>query len=253
MERRTLCRAQLRAWHSREVGLQHEHGGGVAEGADGAHAVDVVDHELVRLPHVCARAGLRGRYRGAGGGEKRGAPFVRSASAASTWMAKAVPLRRLLLGSDLASRDAPEQTRAELDSYLNAIAKMLPGIYEDTEPTRQAQLEIDSLVAMDSSKECLACKRAMLLYAILAEPGLASHWQGADAEMAADLHSRVLPFVTPRFIGQSAQAPEAFLQLSLVLSEMWRGERLSNFPLHHDGPGGELRDAAHRELRATPA
>tara|TARA_Y100000389_G_scaffold10139_1_gene9479 strand:+ start:6371 stop:6586 length:216 start_codon:yes stop_codon:yes gene_type:complete len=71
--------------------------------------------------------------------------------------------------------------------------------------------------------------------------------------MAADLHSRVLPFVTPRFIGQSAQAPEAFLQLSLVLSEMWRGERLSNFPLHHDGPGGELRDAAHRELRATPA
>ena len=54
--------------HSREVGLQHEHGGGVAEGGDGAHAPNVVDHELVRLPHVCAHAGLRHRYRGEGGG-----------------------------------------------------------------------------------------------------------------------------------------------------------------------------------------
>ena len=178
---------------------------------------------------------------------------MRSASAPITWMAKAVPLRRLLLGSDLASRDAPEQVRAELDSYLNAIAEMLPGVYGDTEPTRQAQLEIDSLVAMDSSKECLACKRTMLLYAIFAEPGLASHWQGADAEMAADLHNRVLPFVTPRFIGQSAQQPDAFLQLSLVLSEMWRGERLANFPPHQDRPVGELRDAAHRELTTSPA
>tara|TARA_B100001109_G_scaffold66317_2_gene54084 strand:+ start:1181 stop:1687 length:507 start_codon:yes stop_codon:yes gene_type:complete len=168
-------------------------------------------------------------------------------------MAKAVPLRRLLLGSDLASRDAPEQARADLDSYLAAVADLLPGVYGNTEPTRQAQLEIDSLIAMGSSKECLACKRAMLLYAIFAEPGLAKNWQGADAEMAADLHSRVLPFLTPRFLGQSAQAPEAFLHLSLVLSEMWRGERLANFPLRHDGPVGELRDAAHRELAASTA
>ena len=33
---------------------------------------------------------------------------------------------------------------------------------------------------------------------------------------------------------QWCQAPDAYVTLCLVLSEMWAGERLGNFNAHHD-------------------
>ena len=38
-----------------------------------------------------------------------------------------------------------------------------------------------------------------------------------------DLAERVLPFVTPRFVANSCQRPDAFVQLCVVLAELWAG------------------------------
>lgn len=106
-------------------------------------------------------------------------------------------------------------------------------MYGDTDACKQAVLEVGTLIDMGSSKQCVACKRAMLLYAIATESEISGHWSESysdgSAAMAKDLSERVLPFLVPRFFKHSCQAPEAFVVMSLVLSEMWGGEKLGNF------------------------
>lgn len=159
-------------------------------------------------------------------------------------MGEALGLRDMLLGPPLSDvRPGAARVAAALDSHLLGLVELLPAVYGDNEACRQAELEMGAVVDMDGSKrECLACKRAALLYALHTEAAVRDHWKESRADGSAafahDLATRVLPFVVPRFLRHGCQAPEAFVLLTLVLAEMWEGERLGNWPLDADGEAG---------------
>ena len=146
-----------------------------------------------------------------------------------------VGLRSMIMGMPLGSKQGHKEMVSALNKHLLAVIDLIPQVYGDNEPSRQAVLEVGTVVDMDGSRECLACKRAMLMYALATETVVCSHWQKSvedgSAGMANDLSGRVLPFLMPRYFKNSCQAPAEFVQLALVLSEMWKGEQLGNFPL----------------------
>jgi hypothetical protein len=81
-------------------------------------------------------------------------------------------------------------------------------------------MKLGVLVDMDDSKECVACKRAMLLYGLSAEAEIQCYWERREdvsAAVARDLSSRVLPFILRRFVKESCQTPEQFVILSILL------------------------------------
>ena len=146
-------------------------------------------------------------------------------------------LRELVLGTSFVKRGTEEEASSALDSHLLALIELLPQVYGDNDPCRQAVLEIGTVVDMPATRECIACKRAMLLYAIATEGEASDYWAKAkdgSNELARDLRNRVLPFITPRFFKNCCQAPDHYVMLSLLLTEMWQGENLGNFPAHHD-------------------
>jgi hypothetical protein len=148
-------------------------------------------------------------------------------------------LRELIFGTALVERGMEARAAEMLNGHLLALMELLPRVYGDTAPCRQAVLEIGTVVDMPASRECIACKRAMLLYAIATEGEACDYWKRASdgsGELASDLRERVLPFITPRFFKHCCQAPDQYVMLALLLSEMWQGEKLGNFPAHHDGP-----------------
>ena len=152
-------------------------------------------------------------------------------------MTTRIGLRKLLLGLPLHQRHASEtqdthdqQLKAELDLHIEALIELLPRNYSDTEPCKQALLELRHVVQMEN----LACKRAVLLYGVCSEKEIVDYWTKHDpesAKLAKDLHERVLPFVGPRFLKHSCQCPDGFVRLALTLADMWGGEQLGNWPL----------------------
>ena len=141
-----------------------------------------------------------------------------------------VGLRSLLFGT--CARDR-ESVAEDLNAHLRGLAGLVAEVYGDTEPCRQAVAEINTIVNMASTRECIYCKRAMLLFGMHQEEELVAYWadyRDDSAELARDLASRVLPFIVPRFIKESCQEPQAFVTLALVLADMWEGERLGNWP-----------------------
>ena len=142
-----------------------------------------------------------------------------------------IGLRELLLGFPLGHREGEDKLKAEIDRHIRGVIELLPCVYGETEPCRQAVMELNEVIAMRD----VACKRAALLYALFAEAEVRGYWKcsqmGKFASLAADLSTRVLPFVVPRFIKYSCQHPTSFVVSSLVLTEMWQGEKLGNWPL----------------------
>lgn len=203
--------------------LEHQHHRAVVQLRDPAHGRYVLDHQLVRLAHVL-------------GAQRVGPEALR------TRMGESMGLRDMLLGPPLSdARPRAETVAAALDGHLLGLLELLPQVYGDGEACRQAVLEMGAVVDMDGSqRECVACKRAALLYALHTEAAVRDHWKerhgDGSAAFAHDLATRVLPFVVPRFLRHGCQAPEAFVLLTLVLSEMWEGERLGNWPLEPGAP-----------------
>lgn len=134
--------------------------------------------------------------------------------------------------------ETEKRVAGELNMHLEAMMELLPRVYGSTEPCKQAVFEIRKVVAMDS----VLCKRAMFLFGLGTEQEMCDHWRGRQADgsaaLAQDLKSRVLPFVVPRFFKHSCQRPDAFLQATLMLAEMWHEEQLGNWPAHHDASRG---------------
>jgi hypothetical protein len=141
-----------------------------------------------------------------------------------------IGLREILLGTSLGSREGEARVATEIDVHLNGLIKLIPKVYGNTEACKQAVMEVNTVVDMNN----MACKRAMLLYGIATERQMCDYWGSRQADgsaaLAKDLHSRVLPFVVPRFFKHSCQTPDSFVVLSLVMSEMWQGEQLGNWP-----------------------
>lgn len=139
-------------------------------------------------------------------------------------------LRSLLLGTPLGQREGEARIEKEMDRHLKGMVKLIPQVYGNTEPCRQAVAEVKAVLQMHD----VMCKRAMLLYGMSKEREMCDHWRSRDADgsaaLANDLQSRVLPFVVPRFFKHSCQCPDAFVVMTMVMSEMWKGECLGNWP-----------------------
>lgn len=141
-----------------------------------------------------------------------------------------VGLKELMLGSPLSIREDEEKIKEGLNKHLRGMLELIPKVYGNSEAAKQAVMEVKHVVEMDS----IPCKRAMVLYGLFAEREICDYWSSNQADgsaaLAKDLQSRVLPFVTPRFFKHSCQSPETFVVLSMMLAEMWGGEKLGNWP-----------------------
>ena len=143
-------------------------------------------------------------------------------------------LRQLLLGSPLNDRESEAALAETLDKHLKGLEHLIPRVYGTDNSVEHAVREVQVVREMDSRKaDQLACKRAMLLCAVAAERGVCDSFAARDDGFSLDLRTRVLPFVLPRYLKTCCQNPEAFAVLVMVLSEMWYGERLGNWP-HQD-------------------
>ena len=276
-ERCPRAQSRVCVWHSREVALQHEDGGRVLQPGDLSRHMNMTYDEFVCLSHICESiyaamasvAILRDIYTH----KADCTPLVRRASAPVHCKAHAhtrtrahamasgqqMGLRALLLGTPLRDRqkeggeDEGAKVASGIDVHLLALVELLPKIYDDREPCRQAVLEVGAVVDMKATRKCIACKRAMLLYSIAAENDVCDHWKGrisdGSADLAIDLNRRVLPFLTPRFFKHSCQSPDSFVTLAVMLAEMWQGEDLGNFKAaHHDCSSGKLHQRKDSEL-----
>ena len=154
-------------------------------------------------------------------------------------MERRVGLRPLLLGPPLNDR-ANDPTLTTLDSHLEGVAELLPKVYGDSEASQQAQMEFRRFLNMPQDYDGVLCKRAALLFALGRETELGAFFakqermvQGEDGRptFAEDMKDRVLPFILPRYVRNSCQTPDAFVALASILSEMWAGERLGNWPM----------------------
>ena len=142
------------------------------------------------------------------------------------------------MGPPLTERSS-DPTLTTLDSHLEAVAELLPKVYGDSEASQQAQMEFRRFLGMEPDHDGVLCKRAALLFALGREKELGVYLadqertvQGHDGRptFAEDMKDRVLPFILPRYVRNSCQTPDSFVVLACVLSEMWAGERLGNWP-----------------------
>lgn len=155
-----------------------------------------------------------------------------------------VALRSMLMGPPLTERDK-DVTLTALDLHLESVAELLPRVYGDSDASQHAQMEFKRFLSMPHDHDGALCKRAALLFALGREKEVGAYfvaqeqsvqWQLTDASAGApafakDMRDRVLPFILPRFVRNSCQTPDSFVLLACVLSEMWAGEQLGNYPL----------------------
>ena len=145
-----------------------------------------------------------------------------------------VGLRPLLLGPPLDDREM-DRTLVGLSSHVEGLMGVVRSIYGDSVAATEASLELSAIAALGNSADESACKRAALLFALYKEPEVQRYFEQQEGAVGSsyskDMAERVLPFVVPRFLKQSCQAPDAFVQLCVVLAEMWPDVRLGNWPL----------------------
>lgn len=150
-------------------------------------------------------------------------------------------LRPLLLGSPLSDKEN-DRTLVALRAHLDGLCELLPKVYGTSPAARQANSELEQIAQLPAGASELACMRAALLFGLYKEGEVKRHFAEQEAVVGAtfakDMAERVLPFVAPRFLKHSCQAPEAFVMTCLVLSEMWAGEKLGNWPLTTMAPVG---------------
>lgn len=164
-------------------------------------------------------------------------------------MERRVGLRPLLAGRPLTERSSTEDpTVRGLDTHLTAVRGLIPKVYGNSKACEQAVSEFSSIVEAGSRGDVIMCKRAALLFALSKEKEVSDFFVNQERKVfgegptfTEDLTQRVLPFLMPRFLRNSCQTPDTIVVFSLMLSEMWAGEKLGNFPLaHHDCSVGQL-------------
>ena len=167
-------------------------------------------------------------------------------------MQRRVGIRPLLLGQSLTDRTT-DRTAIALNAHIRGVNNLLPKVYGDSEASKQAQMEFGRIIDFPDTKDGAWCRRAALLFALAREREMVKHFAEQERKLqgdngrptyAEDLHSRVLPFVLPRFLKHSCQAPDTFVVLTLVLAEMWEGENLGNWPGGASAPHLDPMEAA---------
>lgn len=151
-------------------------------------------------------------------------------------------LKRLLFGDVLWCRAERRDATEELNRQLEGVEELLPRVYGESGACKHAVMELRAVRQMPGTPQGLMCKRAMLIFALGREPEVAAYWLGDDTGLAADIHARVAPFLTPRFLRHCCQAPQSLVHWTAVLSQMWKGEALGNFGAYQNSAVGQLRD-----------
>ena len=144
------------------------------------------------------------------------------------------------MGRSLAQRHNTEEHCKALNEEMNDVLRRLGNhirkVYGSKPSARMAAEEIEEMAEIEGTPNGIMCKRGAMLYALTKEPEMVEHFaaleeEGAKGLNVRDLTERVLPWLAPRFVKHSCQAPDAFVMACLVMSEMWRGEKLGNWPL----------------------
>ena len=173
------------------------------------------------------------------GYNSRSIPRVRIVSIPQTCgqrgaMERRVGLRPLLLGPALDDREM-DRTLGGLGSHVEGLKNVIREVYGDSVAAIDAGQEMGQIAALGNGAHEVTCKRAALLYALYKEPEVQRYFEQQEAAVgstyAKDMAKRVLPFVVPRFLKHSCQAPDDFVHMCIVLAEMWPDVRLGNFPL----------------------
>jgi hypothetical protein len=139
-----------------------------------------------------------------------------------------VGLRAMLVGAPLLDARGV-YAREALDAHVNSITNFLRHAYPIDDADMEAVLrDLEGVRAMSSESEAgLACKRALLLFAMHMEDEVAEHFVvlgGADGRLAADLRDRLLPRLVPEYVGDMCQRPDVFVRMASVMHEMWPHE-----------------------------
>ena len=214
---------------AREVGLEHEHAAGVVEAANLADGLDLVLDELVRGTHVARAQRVGGeelRGGAGGGGHMAGGMEVSS-----------VGLRALLLGPPLRARGGDGGGHArELDEHVRGIGALLQQVYGTAASAGRRRAEVEALAAAPADHGGL-CRRGARCCSLRwrASPRCAPTFAGRSAPRGHErLHGRplraALPVLTPSFLANSCQAPDAYATAAVVLAEMFAGEAIGCWP-----------------------
>lgn len=137
-------------------------------------------------------------------------------------------LRAMLVGAPLLDARGV-YAREALDAHVDSITNFLRHAYPIDDADMEAALADLAVVRAMSPKSAagLACKRAVLLFAMHMEDEVAEHFValgGADGRMAADLRDRLLPRLVPEYVGDMCQRPDVFVRMASVMHEMWPHE-----------------------------
>lgn len=152
-------------------------------------------------------------------------------------------LHCLLFGSPLSGRLAHgrDPLVAALDDVLCELIEMLRVEHGcENMAFRQAERELVDVLKMDGTAEdedgvvvnvpelldaAVACKRAVLLFAIWRDPVIVDRFIDSDGALLMDLQTRVLPLVGPLFLANIGQRPDAFVALCATIVSMWSNEQ----------------------------
>lgn len=140
-------------------------------------------------------------------------------------------LRAMLIGAPLLDARGV-YAREALDAHMDSIANFLRYSYPIDDADMEAALrDLAEVRAMSSQNEAgLACKRAVLLFAMHMEDEVADHFialGGSDGRLATDLRDRLLPRLVPEYVGDMCQRPDVFVRMASVMHEMWPHESFS--------------------------
>jgi hypothetical protein len=168
-------------------------------------------------------------------------------------------MRELIVGKPLSARGRDSgaraaeaaETAAALDAEIARVTAFVERVYPATEARTQAVCELSKTAQLPINPDGITCRRAVLLFATCREREVADQIHASESERAyaRNLRDCVLPLITERFFAHSCQNPRSFVEAAAVLSEMWHGEQLGNWPRPRaeaeNGAGGGAGRAHH--------
>ena len=109
---------------------------------------------------------------------------------------------------------------------------LLPKIYGRSDAYHEVSARMKRSLAEPPSYEVVISWRALLYHAIAMEPevrrAVCRFGDAAEQRWALDFCERCVPFTSPRFLAENAQAPDAALVLSQLISIAFEGEPLAH-------------------------
>lgn len=178
-------------------------------------------------------------------------------------------LRSLLLGPPLVLRNDEQEVaryRANIRNCVAAVRRLLEQVYgKEGTAAKQAAFELDcGMKDVPNDEKATTDKHLAFLLFAMTEPEIATGLSAFEASSsrkrrrggheesaglgALDMQRRVLPFVRPRFLKNNCQRPDRFVMTCVVLGEMYKNERLGNWPLEKAGGEGGGAERTHHDF-----